>query len=74
MADVKISRELFIALCKYHLYEPESVDQESIRLQLSEKLDRVAAHDKYTAALFTGQTPASRRGQGKQGAGQNFAS
>lgn len=67
MADIKIPKELFFSLCKYHLFEPESVDHDLIKLQLSEKLDRLVTHDKYTAALFADRTPALRRGQGKQG-------
>lgn len=52
MADIKIPKQLFLELCKYFLYDMESADEDYIKIQLTEKLNRAAEHDRYTAALF----------------------
>ena len=47
MKTVQIPKKLFLELIKYHLAEIDA-DEEYIKEQLQLKLNRLAAHQKYT--------------------------
>ena len=59
MKNVQISQDLFCDLILYHLYNNPSAE-ESIRRELSRKLDAIICHERFTQ-YKTAATEAERR-------------
>lgn len=51
--QIQISVELFLDLCKYHIGDMKDPDREErIINELTDKLDRAAARERYTQSLI----------------------
>lgn len=61
MKQIQISEELFTRLCAYHLLDRrEPLQEQIIRDELQEKLDRIQARQEYATSLANRDTDASR--------------